>query len=456
MSRTEEFSLSHRAPVRPTYPESFRCIGSECEDTCCHGWSVPIDRATWQKYQALPPSPLRVLIDENLILAPKDATAADGFGSQPFAKIRMTASNSCPMLTSDRLCQIQAQCGESHLSYTCSTFPRINHTADGVEERALALSCPEAVRVALLKPMDWKRLGPSTVTGGGANQPAPANYWPIRAVVFETVRDRDYPLWQRLLMLGILCERLDALAGQPAEQVTDFLSEFSDAVFDGRMQLGRMELPYDLTAQLDAVLRLAGLMLHKSNVTPRFAECVNAFTSGIGNGPEATLESLTAGFRRAHDRYFAPFFERHPHIFENYLVNTIVRSQFPFGSEGMKQGATVSMSREFTKLMAQFALMKGMLIGVAGFHESSFSAEHIVHTVQSASKHFDHHPDFPRLAYELLVECKLDGLQGAAILGRNAAPAKPRRIFADREHRLPGMQPTFDQRPSTMLTGVES
>jgi lysine-N-methylase len=157
-------------------------------------------------------------------------------------------------------------------------------------------------------------------------------------------------------------------------------------------------------------------------VTKRFFDCIQAFTTGIGNGPSATLETLTAQYTLAHDHYYEPFFARHPHILENYLINTVLRCQFPFGSEGMKEGAHPSMTREFAQLTAQFALMKGLLIGVAGFHREEFSTEQVVHTVQAASKHFDHHPEFLKLAFELLVESGMDGARGMAILLRNAEP----------------------------------
>src|SRR5580658_4688879 len=78
------------------------------------------------------------------------------------------------------------------------------------------------------------------------------------------------------------------------------------------------------------------------------------------------------------------------------------------------------MDREFALLTAQFALMKGMLIGVAGFHRERFAAEHVVHTVQAAAKHFEHHPEFLKMAHELLVESRMDGAHGLAILLRNA------------------------------------
>jgi lysine-N-methylase len=181
-------------------------------------------------------------------------------------------------------------------------------------------------------------------------------------------------------------------------------------------------LPVDSGAQLDIVLRLAGLMLHKSNVRPRFAECVKAFTTGIGNGPGATFESLTAQYIQAHDRSYQPFFDRHPHIMENFLANTILRCQFPFGKDAMRNGKPPSMTREFALLAAQFALMRGLLIGVAGFHGKAFSAAHVVHTMQAASKHFEHHTEFLNLAYALLVERNMDGARGLATLLRNVAP----------------------------------
>ena len=80
------------------------------------------------------------------------------------------------------------------------------------------------------------------------------------------------------------------------------------------------------------------------------------------------------------------------------------------------------MTREFALLSAQFVLMRGLLIGVAGRHGASFSTAHVVHTVQAASKHFEHHPEFLDMAHALLVERGMDGARGMAILLRSVAP----------------------------------
>lgn len=427
-ARFQEHRLPQTKLIRPAYSESFRCIGSECEDTCCRGWSVPVERAAYERFKILPASSLHALIDASVELTPEGPTGKNGSGPEGFAKFRMTESNQCPLLTEDRLCRIHAEAGEEFLPHACQTYPRIVRSIGDAKEIALALSCPEAARLVLLNP---DLLGPAEQvavrtedagTGEGASW-LPLHFWAIRETALKLVRNRAYPLWQRLFLLGTLCRRLDAVAtGEVQRDVASVLEDFEAAVALGTLRTEMETLPADPAAHMDVLLRLAGLMLHRSNVRQRFVECINAFTAGIGNGPGVTMETLTTGYRLAQERHFSRFVDLHPYILENYLINTIFRCQFPFGSEGMKEGATPSMTREFATLTAQFALMKGLLVGVAGFYGTAFSVEHVVHTVQSASKHFDHHPEFLRLAFELLVESKMDDARGLTILLRDAEP----------------------------------
>lgn len=451
--------MSETKAIRPEYSENFRCIGSDCEDTCCKGWGIPIDRAAYEKYRHLPASPLRNLIQISCLVTPQETVCRDGSGqlvpgADVFAKIRMTAANQCPLLSDDGLCRIQTECGAAFLSHTCATYPRVVHWIDGIEEKALALSCPEAARLVLLSPslfssaqlvpsqsvashgppadpLDHQLDNSDTIGHAGSLRPW---FWPIRETVLALVRNRTYPLWQRLFLLGILCRRLDSIAkGELDLPGPTFLSEFEASIASGslRTAMEAMEtFPIDAALQLDVVLRLAGMVLRYSNVHPRFAECVEAFKAGIGNGPGATLESLTAHYVQAHDQFYAPFFDRHPYILENYLVNTIVRCQFPL-REGAQGGASPSMAREYALLTAQFALMKGLLIGVAGCHGEAFSTDHVVHTVQAASRHFEHHPDFLNQAHALLVESQMDGARGLAILLRNKYATASRAASGD-------------------------
>jgi lysine-N-methylase len=406
--------------IRPEYSERFRCIGPACEDSCCQGWAVPIDQPAFEKYQSLPAGPLRVLLDASMERTPSESNPLH------FARMRMGPSHTCPILTEDRLCRIHAELGEEFLCRTCATYPRIVSTIDNLEEKALSLSCPEAARLVLLDPDLTMRKGSASAyqmtwdeTRHDVREMLPF-FWPIREIVLTLVRNRAYPLWQRMFLLGTLCRRLDGVArGEVDRGVVPVLQGFSSAIATGSLRAAMEKIPADLPLQLDMVLQLAGLCRDRAAIGPRFVECIEQFRQGIGYAPEATLPTLIAGYADAQQCYFAPFFAAQPHILENYLINTIFRCQFPFGTKDGQLVLEPTMAREFALLATQFALIKGLLIGVAGLHKEKFSEAHVVHTVQSTSKHFEHHPQFLDRVHALLVSTGRDNPHGLTMLLRN-------------------------------------
>jgi len=419
-SPTEGAGLRETGLIRPTYSERFRCIGPRCEDSCCKGWTVPVDKEAFEKYRALPAGPLRVLLDENLVETPNDPNPAH------FAKIKMPASNECPILTEEGLCRIHAELGEEYLCHTCATYPRAVSNIDNLEEKALSMSCPEAARLVLLDPglIEETFNGNYEMTWDDAPERADREplgfFWPVREFVFTLLRDRSYPLWQRLFLMGSFCRRMDAIArGESERGVTAFLRDFAGAVNHGALRAAMETIPADLHLQLDMVLRLAGLCRDRSAVGARFVECLETFKRGIDARPDATMRDLIAAYAGAYQKIYAPFFARNPHILENYLANAIFRRQFPYGLKDGKLQPKPEMTREYALLATQFALIKGLLIGVAGAHGEAFAEEHLVYTIQSASKHFDHHPQFLDQVHELLVKTGRDNPHGLTMLLRN-------------------------------------
>lgn len=406
------------------YAARFVCIGGECEDTCCAGWTVPVDRLALERFSQLPESRLKQ--DLQAAIEPKQPP------SPHLAVIRMNSEHRCPLQDAAGLCRVHAQLGGDALPETCRQYPRYTQTINGRTETALALSCPEAVRLVLFTP---DLLGPEGAKSAGLGAPSldasqPLHAWAdqIRALVLWLVAgNRSYPLWQRMFLLRLLCHRLDQLRTSGTEHQTPaLLAEFEASVASGALRPAMDQLPNSTAAQLDVVLQLAGLMLQHSNLPPRFVECVNAFTTGIGNGPGATLASLAAGYETARERWFEPFVAQHPQMLENWLVNAIIRHRFPFGWQSKEEHAPTTAVQEFDGLAANFALMRGLLIGVAGFHREAFGSAQVVHTVQAASKHFEHHPEFLSRARTLLLETGLADARGSALLLHEGLRRAPR------------------------------
>lgn len=409
--------------IRPDYADRFACIGPACEDTCCAGWSVSVDETTYRTYTDLPAGSLRSLIDSSIVLTPTPPAGTAAAAS--FAGVRMLPSGVCPFLSEERLCRIQVEHGESYLCHTCATFPRTTHTIDKLKETKLSLSCPEAARLVLLAPRLLPPPGASRYRmtwDETATQPASLRnyFWQIRAFALSLTQNRAYPLWQRLFLLGTLSRRLEALArGELSRSFPELLDGFSRALATRGLCASMETILANLPLQLEIVLWLITRRMGDARFSPRLREVLRLFAEGVGHARGVSIESQAANYAEAYAQYYAPFFRKRPYILENYLINAILRDLFPFGQKLFDPEATPEPARAFALLAVQFALIKGLLIGVAGARKEKFSSADAIRTVQIAFKHFEHNHRFVSEALAMLAERGLDDAPGLTMLLRN-------------------------------------
>lgn len=121
----------------PNYFNEFKCIASECEDTCCAGWEIVIDDETHKRYE-------NVEGEFGEILRSK-IVKSDG------ENIFLLNNGNCSFLNEKKMCEIYINLGENHLCYTCQQFPRYTEEFLDLKEIGLSLSCPEAARIILRK-----------------------------------------------------------------------------------------------------------------------------------------------------------------------------------------------------------------------------------------------------------------------------------------------------------------
>ena len=120
----------------PNYYESFRCIASDCPDSCCKEWEVLVDETTAPRYLAM-----EGRLGEDLRRYLYQDAEGDWY-------LRITEGR-CPMWRQDGLCRIHAELGHDALCQTCRDFPRLRHDYGSFVELGLELSCPEAARLIL-------------------------------------------------------------------------------------------------------------------------------------------------------------------------------------------------------------------------------------------------------------------------------------------------------------------
>lgn len=122
----------------PDYFNSFKCIASQCEDTCCAGWEIVVDDETYDYYKSV-----KGRFGERL----KKEIIKDEEGDNIF----VLNDNRCAFLDNNDMCDIYKELGEKHLCYTCREYPRFTEEFGSIREIGLSLSCPEAARIILGK-----------------------------------------------------------------------------------------------------------------------------------------------------------------------------------------------------------------------------------------------------------------------------------------------------------------
>ena len=273
---------------------------------------------------------------------------------------------------------------------------------DGLLEQPLLLSCIEAARLVLLNP----QLMPSDGAGKAAytrflampNVSVPHDpvrfryFWDVRELCLLLVRERAYPLWERLFLLGMFSRRLGEIVGtRQFGFVPKLLREYAEIASAGKLR-GEMDgIPVRATAQFQMVMEV--VLNHLQRRDPRLCrihECLQDFLLGVGYDSNSELESCTHRYVEAYREYYEPFMEEHPYVLENYLINHIFQAMFPFGED--PDHVFERPEREFLLMCLEFAVLKGVLIGMAGHHRHALSLEHVVKLVQSLAKSFEHDP----------------------------------------------------------------
>ncbi len=401
--------------LQPRSYHAFRCIGAQCEDTCCAGWIVNVDKPTYEAYQRSDDPELGPRLRELVTIHTENASEDN------FARIQLNGP-SCPFLA-EGWCSIQKKLGEEYLPVMCSTFPRVMCLVDDVLQRALDLSCPEAARIVLLDPAPMEfdeaegpprdpRIRNLSIlrTSDGASDKPYRYFREIRAFVIWLLQYRRDSLWRRLAILASFCDQLQQLIEtEQQEKTLEVLQAYRDGI-EGRLfeQALASHRPQH-AKQLELALELIVGRIGSDYTTPRLLACYQKFMDAMQWTAELSMAELGSRYAQAHIQYYAPFAAAHGHMLEHYLVNYVHRTLFPLGPQESTRGLSThhiakTVRDQCLLLLAHFGIVQTLLIGMAAFHKEQFSTAEAIETIQSFTKAFEHSPSFPERALEILKQ----------------------------------------------------
>lgn len=376
-----------RLTLSPAYMRDFRCIGQECEDSCCLGWQVNIDHDTYQKYKN----------SKDEVLAPmfkayikrvrrgnkKNAKSND------YAHIK-GASVRCEFLSCKSLCMIQERLGEDYLSNTCHDYPRIINKVDRFVERSLTLSCPEAARKVLLnpelmsfdqseEPADSRGMIFNTVSTNNKNNQL-GEFWLVREFLISLLQNRNYTIEMRLILMGKFTEFMEEYKSR--EDFVNMVRSFHEQV----ESLNLVEVMSDLPTNYDFQARLAIEILEErmqmKGLSRRYLDILAPVLQGIKYGFSA--EVIAENFKKTIKEKYQPFMAQHSYLLENYFVNAVFKDLFPFRGRRFMD--------EYCRLMAIYSVVRLHLIGLSAMDE--LNLDNVVYVFQTIARQIDHNATF--------------------------------------------------------------
>ena len=206
----------------PEYFKDFKCIASECEDTCCAGWGIVIYDETYSKYQKV------------------DGAFGDRLKSEIVndagENIFVLKGNDCPFLNENKLCDIYNELGEGGLCYTCRQYPRYLEEFGSLREMGISLSCPEAARIIL---RDSKKAtfelseNNEEVTGyNDINARLYIELMQCRKIVFDILQDRSIELNSRAaIVISFVKEIQDKIDENEIGDIKDIREKYNNESF---------------------------------------------------------------------------------------------------------------------------------------------------------------------------------------------------------------------------------
>lgn len=387
-----------KIPVRmPHYFKEFQCIGGSCEDNCCVGWDVEIDKNTFHRYRREKDPELARLFRRSIH---ENEEASDE--AIDYAIVTLEEHNRCPFLNEQNLCKIQAKLGHDALSNVCATFPRFTNQVDGVLEYSATVSCPEAARLILRNkdgirfleetqfPLPRMILNYSIQTRQQRGNRMIQYFKELRAFTISVLQNKAYSLEERFLILGHFYEELQlSFQGRAEVGVLQLILSFQEKLARAELaptewNIGDALSPEEVQTQLKIVKELLDQMNRSTQIDSaaylRFSE---EFQKGLGLNQKSRLGEETSAYQIAYHQYYEPFLKQHEYLLENYLVNYVFSELFP-AAESTKP------LEAYLMLVLRYTLIKCSLIGISGFRKG-LTVDLCVEFIQAFSKAIEHH-----------------------------------------------------------------
>ncbi len=385
--------------IKPSCITGFKCTGGDCEDSCCIGWDIDIDKLTFRKYFRTKDMEMKQEFKRYVYKNEECDCEEVNYGG-----MHITETKWCPFLNDDKLCRIYSNLGEDYLSNVCHSFPRVYNVLDGVYELSLSLSCPEAVKKMLASrdaikfieeevPLD-KHIVYSYIDTRDKNlKGSPVRRLKeLRNISIKMIQDRKLSIGKRLLNLGFKLGKIQLLETSNMSHSNDPIKVAGNYMFQTGFFRNALE----------------SLQVFTEIDSPVFVEYTQKVVGVFSLQENTTLNEQAALYEKAMRKVVEPFIKENGYLFEHYLANSMFQGNFPFTvNQNIFDG--------YLMLVVRYTFIRFYLAGIAAL-KGKLTVEDVALMIQVHTKAISHHKTFIQDLLEDIKEKQFDSMEFVSIL----------------------------------------
>ncbi len=379
--------------LKPSYYDEFQCIGEACENTCCAGWNIYIDKTTYKKYMNVKNNFRKEL--KNNIKQVKESK-----NTEAYAVINLN-KGICPFLNERKLCNIYSNLGADYLSNTCKKYPRSIYKVNDIYEKNLNLSCPEVARIFIankdlfsfnIEDEEFKNEEKKLCSNISQNQLLNENINKYRNIAIQIAQFQGIELWKRLNFIIRLSGKIrNIIKNKEFIRLDDELYEFINIVTDK-----------SVIESLDSIEKI-------NHTKVEFIGTI--LKRKINSGGNKKLIEMFNTVDIEKEVEFEKYFKKYEYVLENYIVYSLFSS---FSTSVIEK----DIAKENLFVMVNYSIVKMLLLSRWQSNDEELTEKDIVEIISLYCREFEHDRMFNNELYNNLMEKGYDSEAYLTILIR--------------------------------------
>lgn len=394
--------------IEPNYFKDFHCIGGECRNNCCHDWAILVNKKEYiNTKNAKKSKELQAICDSAFHRLKK----SDNPGI--YAEMRLKKDGTCQFLDDDGLCMLQKECGYNILSNTCKQFPRINFQYMATAEQYLSTGCEEVVRLLMNMPdgieltsggeIDHNKFNNQafTIIDQERLSSAPFKYyWDIKTLVISIMKNRNYSVEDRLILLGIAFGHIDQLiTANDGDKIPPYIDGLIAACTDDRSMLEDLK-DIEPKTELNAInfANIFAKITQAKSISEEFAEKIkSAYGIVYELSEDGDQLSFTIDQKKVEKQlgFLFNMLSGREYILENFMLNSMLYLNLPFTN------TSLSFWDSYIFFCMSYSVMMFMIAG--NLTEKSYNSD-IIEAFVIFSRCLFHNPNLPKVIIDTIKE----------------------------------------------------